>query len=158
MIFRPCHLVIILITIESELAIETIQLSVPARLSNLAGIRNFIRTALIPYCVDDDFLYQLVLAVEEAVTNIIMHGYHGSNGVITILIQPNDASVEIVMQDDAPPFDPTSVPPPRLDLPLAKRPLGGLGVHLMRKHSDEMSYRRTPAGLNELRLIKLYPS
>jgi len=158
MIFRPFYLVVILIIIESELDFETIQLSVPAKLSILAGIRNFIRSALILYCMDDDFLFQLVFAVEEAVTNIIMHGYQGNNGVITILIQPNDAAVEIVLQDDAPPFDPTSVPPPRLDLPLVKRPLGGLGVHLMRKHSDEMSYRRTPAGLNELRLIKLYPS
>ena len=108
--------------------------------------------------MDEDFLYELVLAVEEAVTNIILHGYEGKNGVITLLIQPNQGSVEIILQDDAPPFDPTSVPAPRLDLHLDERPLGGLGVHIMRKHSDEMSYHRTPTGLNELKLVKVYPS
>ena len=107
--------------------------------------------------MDEDFLYELVLAVEEAVTNIILHGYAGKQGVITILIQPYDGSVEIVLQDDAPPFDPTGVPAPRLDLPLEERPLGGLGVFIMRKHSDEMTYRRTSTGLNELRLVKAYP-
>jgi serine/threonine-protein kinase RsbW len=108
--------------------------------------------------MDEDFLYELVLAVEEAVTNIILHGYEGGSGVITILIQPNDGSVEIVLQDDAPPFDPTRVPAPRLDLPLDERPLGGLGIYIMRKHSDEVKYQRTPSGLNELTLVKTYPS
>ncbi len=108
--------------------------------------------------MDEDFLYELVLAVEEAVTNIILHGYDGQKGVITILISPNDRSVEIILQDDAPPFDPTQVPAPRLDLPLDERPLGGLGVYIIRKHSDEMTYRRTATGLNELTLVKAYPS
>lgn len=142
---------------EGNLTIETTQLSVSASLSNLAGIRNFVRVTTIPFCTDEDFLYELVLAVEEAVTNIILHGYKGEKGVITLLIQPNDRSVEIVLQDDAPPFDPTSVPAPRLDLPLDQRPLGGLGVHIMRKNSDMMSYRRTTSGLNELKLVKRYP-
>ena len=64
---------------------------------------------------------------------------------------------KLLLQDDAPPFDPTRVPDPRLDLPLEERPLGGLGVYIMRKHSDVMSYRRTSAGLNELTLVKAYP-
>jgi serine/threonine-protein kinase RsbW len=144
--------------VEGKIAIETIQLSVAAKLTNLAGIRNFVRTALIPFCMDEDFLYELVLAVEEAVTNIILHGYEGKNGVIILLIQPNQRSVKIILQDDAPPFDPTHVPAPRLDLPLDERPLGGLGIHIMRNHSNEMSYRRTPTGLNELKLVKVYPS
>ena len=107
--------------------------------------------------MDEDFIYELVLAVEEAVTNIILHGYEGEKGVITILIQPNDGAVEIVLLDDAPPFDPTGVPAPQLDLPLDERPLGGLGVFIMRKNSDELTYQRTPTGLNELRLVKAYP-
>ena len=42
--------------------------------------------------MNEDFLYELVLAVEEAVTNIILHGYEGKKGVITIIIQPHDGS------------------------------------------------------------------
>jgi serine/threonine-protein kinase RsbW len=108
--------------------------------------------------VDEDFLYGLTLAVEEAVTNIILHGYDGKKGDIIVVVQPNAGSAEITLCDDAPPFDPTCVPAPRLDLPLEQRPLGGLGVHIMRKNLDRISYRRTPAGSNELILVKHYPS
>jgi serine/threonine-protein kinase RsbW len=114
---------------EGILTIETLQLSVSADLSNLAGIRSFVRTSLIPFCMDEGFLYDLVLAVEEAVTNIILHGYNGKGGEITVMIRPNAGSAEIVLCDDAPPFDLTGVPAPRLDLPLDQRPLGGLGLY-----------------------------
>jgi len=143
---------------EVSLTTETLQLSVLADLANLAGIRSFVRTSLVPFCMDEDFLYDLSLAVEEAVTNIILHGYDGKAGEITIMIHPNAGSTEIILRDDAPPFDPTVVPAPRLDLPLDQRPLGGLGVHLMRKNLDSLSYRRTPAGSNELKLVKIYPA
>jgi serine/threonine-protein kinase RsbW len=143
---------------EGVFTIEPIQLSVGAELSNLAGIRNFVRSALIPYCRDEDFLYELVLAIEEAVTNIIFHGYEEKKGIITILIQPNEGFVEIVLQDDASPFDPTSVPAPLLDIPLDQRPLGGLGIHIIRKYSEKMNYQQTPSGKNELKLVKLFPS
>ncbi len=129
----------------------------PANLTYLAGIRNFIRATVIPFCKDEDFLYELTLAVEEAVANIIIHGYHGQKGIITLFVLPTESSVEILLQDDAPPFDPTSVPPPKLDLPLDERPLGGLGVHLIRNHADHMTYQRTDSGLNELRLVKICP-
>ena len=142
---------------EGKFAIETIQLSVAAKLSNLAGIRNFVCTALIPCCDDEEFLYELTLAVEEAVTNIIMHGYQGKKGIITLMIVPNESCVEIVLQDDAPAFDPSSVPAPRLDLPLELRPLGGLGILIIRKYSEKMSYRRTPSGMNELKIVKSFP-
>jgi serine/threonine-protein kinase RsbW len=142
---------------EGKYAIETIQLSVGAKLSNLAGIRNFVHTALIPYCNNEDFLYELALVVEEAVANIIIHGYRGEQGVVTLMILPNEGCVEIVLQDDAPPFDPTSVPAPRLDLPLELRPLGGLGIHIIRKYSEKMVYQQTPTGLNELKIYKSFP-
>lgn len=45
-------------------------------------------------------------------------------------------------EDDGRPFDPSSAPAPRLDLPLEERPLGGLGVHLARRVTDAIEYRR----------------
>jgi len=138
-------------------AIETIHLSVPAKLSHLADILQFIRASVTPFCSDDDFLYDLILAVEEAVTNIVLHGYQELSGNINIQVQTKHNSVEIILRDDAPAFDPTCAPAPRLNLPLADRPLGGLGIHLMRLHADRMTYRRTKAGQNELRLVKFYP-
>jgi anti-sigma regulatory factor (Ser/Thr protein kinase) len=56
--------------------------------------------------------------------------------------------------DDAPLFDPTAVPPPDINLPLEERPLGGLGVHMMRQLTDELLYRVNSAGQNELIFVK----
>jgi anti-sigma regulatory factor (Ser/Thr protein kinase) len=54
----------------------------------------------------------------------------------------------------APPFDPTRVPDPDLTLPLEERPLGGLGIYLIRQSVDKMVYRAVPEGGNELTLVK----
>jgi serine/threonine-protein kinase RsbW len=142
---------------EHDLISETIQLSIPAELSRVADIRHFVRVALEPFCNDEDFLYEAALAVEEAVANIILHGYKEKKGIITISIHTHATFVEILIQDNAPAFDPTKVPPPPIDVPLEDRPLGGLGVHIMRKYCDKLTHRRPSTGLNELRMIKRYP-
>jgi hypothetical protein len=65
-------------------------LNVPAQLSNLSVVRSFIAEAGGKFCVDEDFIYGLVLAVDEAVTNIILHGYGQSPSRMTLpgLIPP----------------------------------------------------------------------
>lgn len=60
----------------------------------------------------------------------------------------------VCCRDQAPLFDPTNAPEPDMSLPLDLRPLGGLGVFLIRQYMDEMSYRVTPQGGNELTLVK----
>ena len=49
---------------------------------------------------------------------------------------------------------PESVPPPDVTQPLDERPLGGMGIHLMRQLMDEVTHRATPQGGNELTMIK----
>jgi anti-sigma regulatory factor (Ser/Thr protein kinase) len=51
-------------------------------------------------------------------------------------------------------FDPTTVSSPDTSLPLAERPFGGMGVHMMREFCDELTYRRTENNENELTLLK----
>ena len=142
---------------KNDKVIETLLLSIPATLSNLTAIRHFVHAALLPFCTDEDFLYETVLAVEEAVTNIILHGYKEEVGIITISIDFSEHFVEIVLKDTAPFFDPTTVPAPQLDVPLDDRQLGGLGVHIMRKYCDKIIHQRTESGMNELILLKRFP-
>jgi len=129
-------------------------LRVAADLSNLASIRDFVRrTAKLsgggPALVDD-----LVLAVDESVTNIIMHGYRGQPGEIEIEVRKDEADFVVTLRDQAPPFDPTRVLPPDLKLPLERRPPGGLGIFLTRQAVDHVMHRVTGDGGNELRLVK----
>jgi anti-sigma regulatory factor (Ser/Thr protein kinase) len=88
------------------------------------------------------------------VANIIIHGYHDRPGVIEIEIGSVGDSLMVCLRDQAPPFDPTRVLAPDITLPLEKRPLGGLGIHLARHFTDAMSHRVMPQGGNELTLVK----
>ena len=103
--------------------------------------------------VDPDMVYDLLLAVTEAVTNIIEHGYGDQPGWIKIRIDQDGRDIHIVLADQAPAFDPTQVPVPDLSIPLDQRVLGGMGIHLIRQHVDQLRYRAAAEGGNELVMI-----
>jgi len=87
--------------------------------------------------------FDLQLATSEIVTNVILHGYDDEREhaiVVRLLADAGEVTVEV--EDDGRPFDPSSAPAPRLDLPLEERPLGGLGVYLARRVTDAIEYRR----------------
>src|SRR6266581_2329941 len=88
-------------------------------------------------------IFDLQLAANEIVTNVILYGYDDEREhPIVVRLVANAGEVEIEVEDDGRPFDPSSAPAPRLDLPLEERPLGGLGVHLARRVTDAIEYRR----------------
>ena len=83
-----------------------------------------------------------------------MYEQLGAPGIIEIGVGREGDALMIRVCDQARPFDPHGVPPPDLDLPLEERPLGGLGVYMIRQLMDEMIYRAPPQGGNELTLVK----
>ncbi len=123
-------------------------------LDGLASIREFIESSAIQFGADEDQTGELVLAVHEAAANIVIHGYRESPGWISISISKEPGQLIIRLLDRSPPFDPNQVPPFDITLPLAERPYGGMGVHMMRSFSDEMRYDTSPLGENELTIIK----
>lgn len=129
-------------------------LSFAARLENLAVIRDLVQEKAAALGVVSAVIPGVVLAVDEAVTNIIVHGYHGQPGTVEIEIGRERDALVIRLRDQAAFFDPTSVRPPDLNVPLEQRVLGGMGIHLMRQMVDEMSHGAMPQGGNELTLVK----
>ncbi len=129
-------------------------LRVQADLTDLAEIRRFVQQTAVALDVDPSAIYDIVLVVNELVTNIIVHGYAGKPGPIEIKIQPQGDALIIHLYDEAPPFDPTLVPSPDISLPLEKRPFGGMGVHLTREFMDRFTYQVTAQGGNEVKLVK----
>jgi PAS domain S-box-containing protein len=99
-------------------------------------------------------ILDMQLAVEEAFINIIRHGYHGGYGAILIAMDFEEGRLTVKIEDDAPPFDPTRFQEPDFSADLEQRPIGGLGVHLMRSLSDDMRYEYEN-GKNRLMLIKI---
>jgi serine/threonine-protein kinase RsbW len=125
-------------------------LRVSADLTNLAEIRAYVEERVAALGASAEVMADMVLAVDEAATNLIAHGYRGGPGTIEVEVRGEVAQVAVYMRDTAPPYDPTGAPPPDLTSPLEERQPGGLGIYLIRQFTDEMSYGMTPQGQNEL--------
>jgi serine/threonine-protein kinase RsbW len=93
------------------------------------------------------------LAVEEAITNVINHGYKKTGGEIIVSSMISPDLIELQITDTAPRFDPLSFPEPELDSTVEDREVGGLGIFLIRQVMDEVSYRYED-GKNILSLTK----
>jgi serine/threonine-protein kinase RsbW len=94
------------------------------------------------------------LALEEAVSNIIAYAHDDSGPHdIAVRIALVDGALSIELSDDGRAFDPRAAPAPDLDAPLEERPVGGLGIHLVRRLMDEVHYRRE-GGRNHLSFAK----
>jgi serine/threonine-protein kinase RsbW len=129
-------------------------LFVAAEVGNLADIRRFVREEAAALGAGEEAICDLELAVDEAACNIICHGYQDLGGTIQVGVKRDGDSLIVCLHDEAPPFDPTRYPAPDVTLPLEQRPLGGLGIFLIRQAVDDMVYRVPPEGGNELTLIK----
>ncbi len=129
-------------------------LRVPAELRNLRIIRRFLEEKATALGANPEALYDVILAVDEAATNIMVHGYCGQPGPIEIQVGREGDSLLVRLRDRATPFDPHDVPPPDLSLPLEERPIGGMGVYMMKQLVDHVIHFVPPQGGNELTLIK----
>jgi anti-sigma regulatory factor (Ser/Thr protein kinase) len=130
------------------------ELFVEPQVSEIARLINWVDAACRADGVPDDTRVKLMLAVEEAVMNVMVHAFAGLPPPHTIKVRLDIAeafAAEVI--DNGHPFDPTSAPTPDLSLPPDQRRPGGLGIHLMRGMMDHIRYRRSD-GHNILRLEK----
>jgi len=96
----------------------------------------------------------LNVALDELLTNTTVHGFGGKvGGAVSVEVQLQKDRVAVTITDDGKPFDPFDVAAPDTALPVADRPLGGLGLHLVRGLLDEVSYERR-SGRNVVFLAK----
>ncbi|MDY6784612.1 MAG: ATP-binding protein [Cyanobacteriota bacterium] len=120
-------------------------LIVPGTLDELGAIANYVLAAARTAGLDKTTSYDLRLAVDEIVTNIIIHGYGEANrvGEIQVSAKLVEQALAIAIEDTAVPYDPTQAPPPpELHLPLERRQAGGLGVYLALQGVDRLTYER----------------
>lgn len=103
-----------------------------------------------------DVTAQVQLAVEEAVVNVMDYAYPaGTRGELTVEVQADDEQLQFIIRDTGIPFDPTTTPEIDTTLSAKDRPIGGLGIHLVRQIMDDVQYRRI-GEFNVLTLIKKY--
>jgi len=93
------------------------------------------------------------LALEEVFMNVVMHGSRASQPRVEVRLAASDADITLVVEDEGPAFDPLSVPPPESAASLEQRPVGGLGVFLVRQMMDTVEYQRLTCR-NQLRMTR----
>jgi serine/threonine-protein kinase RsbW len=118
-----------------------VSFEIPAELDNLERVSEEIERCMRAHDMPDEAILDMQLAVEEAVTNSILHGYDGSPGTVGIRIDTSPHHVAVEIADEAPAFDPLAVPEPDVGADLDDRKIGGLGIFLIRQVMDEVTYR-----------------
>src|SRR6267378_1957416 len=117
------------------------QLRVPAEDRHLAEIRDFIQEVGEKIQIPGKVLANTKLAVDEACTNVVKHGYKGRTGFIEVIVTGNLREFHIEIRDQGESFDLRNVKSPDLKMYVETRKRGGLGVFLMNQLMDEVRYR-----------------
>ena len=121
------------------------------QISLLAG---FIDTIVDEAGIDPSLSMNLNLALEEAVTNVVLYAYpEGTEGSVDIDAQIMDNVITFTITDSGVPFDPTQKEDADITLSAEERPIGGLGIFLVKQLMDSVSYQRT-SGKNVLVMSK----
>ena len=131
------------------------RLQIKGSLEALVQVRHFVHQAALDAGLGDRAAHHCALAVDEACTNIVEHGYRGegANQVIDISCCKDDDEFVITVLDDSPAFDPLALPDPNPAIPTTELEPGGWGVFLIKKLMDEVVYDRQ-GSRNRLLMIK----
>lgn len=127
--------------------------TIPSDTGAIPGVTAALEEMMRAHAFAEDEILDLQLAVEEAVSNVILHGYVNGAGEITVRCRASDDMAEVRIEDSAPPFDPLSLPEPDTAADIENRTVGGLGIHLIRRVADGIAYRYE-GGKNILVLVK----
>ena len=134
---------------------KTKELKVKSKTENLSLIRDFINTSAAEAGVTPDVLENIILAVDEACTNIIKHAYKSfPEGELIIKTKSTLSRFVISITDYGNTFEPDTIPEPDLQKYYRQKRVGGLGMYLMKTLMDDVKYVSIPGKYNEVLLSK----
>jgi anti-sigma regulatory factor (Ser/Thr protein kinase) len=119
-----------------------VRVSLPATLENLHRLMAPVLVEARARSLAGEKLNGLELALEEVLVNICTHGYPQAVGPVSIACGSSGEELVVRIEDEGAMFDITAAAAPDLDADLLDRPVGGLGVHLVKSLMDAVSYRR----------------
>ena len=126
------------------------RLTIQSRLEDLAALWPWVESLANEHAVPAGTRFAIHLCLEEALSNVIRHGYNGQPGrPITIQFSSRPEAVVFTIDDEAPAFDPlaaSAVAQMPAPASIAEIPLGGRGIQLMRKFAGSLAYQRLPHG------------
>lgn len=134
---------------------KTKKLNVKSRTENLSIIRDFISNSAAESGITPDVIENMILAVDEACTNIIKHAYKSyPDGELIIKTKSTANRFIISITDYGKSFEPDAIPEPDLQKYYRQKRVGGLGMYLMKTLMDDVKYVSIPGKRNEVLLSK----
>lgn len=137
-----------------------IRLIVPGERARVEDLNTSLEAVLKRHRIDPEVRGDVRLIVEELASNAIVHGavdgQHVGQHELSVNIAIEGELLTLDFRDEGAPFDPLSTPPPDLDADIMDRPIGGLGLYLIRRIAEETHYRRVD-NANLLRVILRIP-
>ncbi len=113
------------------------------QLSELERVAHEVQAFGEAHGIAAKLIFNVNVALDEILTNVISYAYpEGGQHVITVRLAVKAAELVIEVEDDGCPFNPLTVAPPDLRKSTEERPIGGLGLQLVRKMMDRLEYRR----------------
>ena len=126
---------------------QRFQITRAAELESLRVFREFISDCCARFKVPAGTVFDLKLAVDEACTNIIEHGYKGMDpGSIILAFRIEADRILVQITDFGHVFEPAEAPKPNVEAALEDRPLGGLGLFLIYQLMDDIDYQSSEEG------------
>ncbi|MFP3868079.1 MAG: ATP-binding protein [Desulfobacteraceae bacterium] len=128
-----------------------VSLSLSNQPENLELLNEALQAQASAWGLSERALAHLELVAEELFINIVKHGYEpGQTGRIDVTLEQQGPRLRLIMEDDGRPFDPLLDYYPSEDPDLESRPVGGLGICLVRRLAESIVYYRTADDRNRL--------
>lgn len=116
------------------------ELNVMSEVKNLVNINELLEDCFLKENVPMKIQFKLFLAVEELFSNICNYAYNKEPGEVFILCSIENGQVQITLTDSGEPFDPTAKEDPDITVEAEKRPIGGLGIFMVKNNVDNLDY------------------
>lgn len=122
---------------------ENRKIVINAALENLGMVNSFVESLLAEKDCSPKVMMQLELVVEEIFSNIANYAYGDEVGQVTIegCLEDNAAKIRLKFVDKGTPYNPLEKPDPDVTLGLEDRPIGGLGIYLVKNNVDDIFYQ-----------------
>lgn len=128
--------------------------TVEAVTENLNRVLEFVEEQLPEEC-SNKIKVQIQIAVEEIFVNIAHYAYASGAGMADISVEVSEppSQISITFEDEGVPYNPLEKEDPNITLAAAKRPIGGLGIYMVKQSMDQVGYAYEN-GKNKLTLVK----
>ena len=109
---------------------------------NYKTFYTWLHNACKEWVIDDDLTNKLDMCAEEIFANVAFYAYPEKHGIIDVLLNKSENNIIFEFKDEGIEYNPLEKPDPDITLPPEERPIGGLGIYMVKNLADEIYYKR----------------